>query len=266
MASDHGEVSGREPDRERERQLFAILAAYFEAVEAGETPDRTEWLARYPEWADDIVGFLDDQDRLLRLTEPLRPIAAVSADSADAIARVPSEPTAGLAHDQNSEGVSRNGSADYPAGTKVRYVGDYVLIGEIARGGMGVVFLARQRSLNRPVALKMLLAGPLMSDGDERRFRQEAEAAANLDHPNIVPIFEVGRHDGHSYFSMKLIEGGSLAQRLAEFAADQKAAARLMAIGGARRPPRPSARRLAPRPEAQQHPAERRTGHPARAA
>jgi hypothetical protein len=230
MASDHGEVSGREPDRERERQLFPILAAYFEAAEAGEAPDQTEWLARYPEWAEDIARFLDDQDRLLRLTEPRRPIAVASADSADIVARAPSKPTAGLAYDQGSATQSRNGTANYPAGTKVRYVGDYVLIGEIARGGMGVVFLARQRSLNRPVAVKMLLAGQLMSDGDEQRFRREAEAAANLDHPNIVPIFEVGRHDGHSYFSMKLIEGGSLAQRLPDFAADQKAAARLTAM------------------------------------
>jgi hypothetical protein len=71
MASDHGEVSGQVPDRERERQLFGILAAYFEAAEAGEAPDRTQWLARYPDLAEDIVRFLDDQDRLLRLAEPL---------------------------------------------------------------------------------------------------------------------------------------------------------------------------------------------------
>jgi WD40 repeat protein/tRNA A-37 threonylcarbamoyl transferase component Bud32/Flp pilus assembly protein TadD len=112
---------------------------------------------------------------------------------------------------------------------RIRRFGDFELLRVIGQGGMGIVYEARQQSLNRMVAVKMIRAGAWAGDDEVRRFRNEAEAVANLDHPQIVTIYEVGEHDGRPYFTMKLVDGPSLAELLPRYTADPRAAARLVA-------------------------------------
>jgi hypothetical protein len=190
-----------------DERIDEIIAEFLEAEAVDRPPDRAALLARHPDLADELRSFFADHDRMRAMAEPLQEPAPGEA------------PTLGL-------------DAPLSPGTTVRYFGDYEILAEIARGGMGVVYKARQVSLNRVVALKMILAGQLASPADVQRFHAEAEAAANLDHPNIVPIYEVGEHEGQHYFSMKLIEGGSLSSFSGEpkaSAANQRRAARLLA-------------------------------------
>ncbi len=106
--------------------------------------------------------------------------------------------------------------------------GDYELLEEIARGGMGVVYRARQNRLNRIVALKTILAGELANEEQVRRFHIEAEAAAQLSHKNLVSIYEVGEHDGQHFFSMELVEGSGLDGRLSDGPLPPREAARIV--------------------------------------
>ena len=99
-------------------------------------------------------------------------------------------------------------------GTRVRYFGDYELLRELGHGGMGVVYQARQVSLNRLVAVKLIQGGEFASPQFIQRFRTEAEAAARLQHPNIVAIHEVGEHHGQHYFSMDYVEGPTLEEQV----------------------------------------------------
>jgi WD40 repeat protein len=175
---------------ERDGALQQVIADYLQAEASGRPMERAELLALHPELAEELQAFFADHDQARAWAEPMCVAAPITP--------APEREAATIGHNDG-------GPADPQLGTTVRYFGDYELLEEIARGGMGVVYKARQVSLNRTVALKMILAGQFASAVEVQRFHTEAEAAANLDHPNIVPIYEVGEHEGHHYFSMKLI-------------------------------------------------------------
>src|SRR5262249_55864713 len=126
------------------------------------------------------------------------------ADYADRFPDLDSEWLAEVIGAEDAAGGTTTGAREptavLPPGTRIGYFGDYELLEEIAHGGMGVVYRARQISLDRIVALKMIRSGEFATAAEARRFRQEVEAVAALDHPHIVPIYEVGEHAGRAYY------------------------------------------------------------------
>ena len=173
-----------ETDSERQDRLEAVLHAYLQAVDAGNAPSSKALIAQHPDLADELSAFLADQARLDRAARQMTP-------DRDAQATLASGTTPGPAR---------------PLGV-VRYIGDYELMEEIARGGMGVVYKARQYSLGRIVALKMILAGSHASELDLARFKTEAEAVARLQHPHVVPVLSSGEAAGLPWFTMPFVEG-----------------------------------------------------------
>jgi len=178
-----------------------------------------------------LVVLLEDLSQKLRRGEQpdIEAVALANPDLADELRRLFATL---LVTDCVAAGVNRFSSGDdvtqelTPAGERsvsplafgpsARRFGDYELLEELGRGGMGVVYKARQVSLGRIVALKVMLRGDMASSADLARFRTEAESAAQLDHPGIVPVYEVGDQDGQPYFTMKFVEGTTLAKLLAE--------------------------------------------------
>ena len=171
------------------------MAEYLIAADAGRAPEPEGWLGRYPDLRPELAEFLADHAGLNRLVGPLRPAVAHAADPGPTQAGSDSaesdviKPDLGVtaAPGTTSTGEGNGQPLTMPGGTRLRYFGDYELIRVLGRGGMGVVYKARQLSLNRPVALKMIRAGELAADDELRRFQNEAEAVAHLDHPRHRP-------------------------------------------------------------------------------
>jgi len=166
-----------------DNEVDRIIAAYLQQVDAGVKPDRQALLKEHPQFDTELREFFDDLERFTASPNAAPPVStdkpATASDS-----KLP----------------------------KLRYFGEYELIREIARGGMGVVYEARQKSLKRTAAVKMIIGGVLASEEDVQRIRTEAQAAVGLQHPNIVSIHEVGVCQNQRYFSMDLATGSTLAE------------------------------------------------------
>jgi serine/threonine protein kinase len=179
----------------REERLAQLLAQLSDQVRLGVTPDLEGVTSRHPE-----------------LGKELRELWA-AAQLAEAFVR-PNDPVTVAGRTPGTDPpVSESPLA--PLSTPLpRTFGDFELLEELGRGGMGIVYKARDTRLQRTVALKMILAGEHAHANDLARFEREARAAAQLDHPNIVPVYDFGAHEGHAYFSMRLVEGQTLSTLL----------------------------------------------------
>lgn len=189
-----------------DRRLADVLSNLADEVAAGRQVDFDKVCRRHPDLASDLRRLWG---------------AVLVTDIAGG---APSAPTDGSGSGQGDSAAQRWQRLRLPA-----RVGDYQLLEEIGRGGMGVVFRAHQISLDRPVAVKMILRGRLASEGDLQRFLSEAASTAQLQHPAIVPVHEVGDIDGRPFFSMKLMSGRTLADLMADGPLPDRQAARVLA-------------------------------------
>ncbi len=193
--------------RSDEKLLLDFVCSEFSLrQEHGEMPTLAEYVERFPALA----------MQLELLFEVLRAIDSVpSLDVFESDSRVLSQSVSTHRNGIQRTTTSRDQSRPTSAGDSVndsspRLFGPYELIGEVARGGMGIVYKARQPKLDRIVAIKTIVPQQFESDSAVRRFQVEAEAAAKLDHPGVVPIYDVGEQDGEHYLCMAYVDGESV--------------------------------------------------------
>ncbi len=195
-------------DRPEDEHELHLLDEYLRQLQAGDQPDRDKLLKKHP--------------KLAPALECLDLLEGIASDLLEGVTRAAQAATPGPVKDST---ITLSSSAiQLPSD-----FGAYELLEEVGRGGMGVVYKARQKGLDRAVAVKMILAGHLASPEHVRRFQAEAKAAGRVRHRNIVDIHEVGELYGRHYFVMEYVEGTSLAKRIASGPVDVQTAVRLVA-------------------------------------
>lgn len=213
-----GDLSSQSENTTVER----IIADYIQANESGRPMDKQTLLHRYPEHAENLQEFFDFHEKWsdasgVTQVFQLDGSAAISSPASRQVASIRAE--ADSARSRSESSISSNPPQE---------LGEYEILGEIDRGGMGVVYKARHKQLGRIVALKLIRSGELASQEEIDRFLSEAEAAAALSHPGIVPIFEVGTLQGLVFYTMSYIEGESLADLVASGPLDPLEAVRIV--------------------------------------
>jgi hypothetical protein len=182
--------------------LELIYAEFVTRQEMGQQPDPSEWLARFPQWGEELRR----RFQILQVVYDNKPPDPVTVAKADAT----------------------SGPALADRDTRPKPFGRYEILGRLGKGGMGVVFKASDTVLGRTVALKVMRAGILAGPEHIQRFYNEARAAAKIEHPNVIKLYEIGQEEDQHYFTMAFAPGGSLADHRESFANDPKAAAALV--------------------------------------
>ncbi|MEM9646386.1 MAG: serine/threonine-protein kinase, partial [Planctomycetota bacterium] len=231
----------------QDNDINRAFAAYLKSCDAGEVSSREEFLAQFPELSDQLQDLMQAADLIGRVTlsglpgsaNPPKdamdlPAGAIPSPNAETQGGGGAQGPVSAGHELHGETIAleldaqdggsiadpaatlpmANRAKDDPGPTLPFDLGDYQLQQVIGRGGMGVVYLAKQKDLQRMVAVKMIRSGILAGESEVRRFYTEAQAAARLRHPGIVAVHQFGRRAGHHFFSMEYIEGSDLQRRI----------------------------------------------------